>query len=53
MGCNCGNNGGSQLGNYQVKDSTGKVVKNFTAVKQIEVTAFAAKLPGATWIKTS
>jgi hypothetical protein len=52
MGCNCGG-GGSGLGNYEVKDSAGKTVKTFAAVKEIEAKAFAAKLPGATWRKTS
>ncbi len=52
MGCNCGG-GGSGLGNYEVKDAAGKVVKTFSAVKEIEAKAFAAKLTGATWRKTS
>lgn len=52
MGCNCGG-GGSGLGNYQVKDADGKVVKTFTAVRETEAKAFAAKTPGATWSKTS
>jgi hypothetical protein len=51
MGCSCG--GGSGLANYEVKDKTGTVVKTFSAVTQTEVTTFAAKLPGATWRKTS
>lgn len=53
MGCNCNGGGGSALGNYEVKDSAGKVVRRFTAVREVEVTAFAAKLSGATWKKTS
>ena len=52
MGCNCGG-GGSGLGNYVVKDATGKVVKTFAAVKETEAKVFAAKIPGATWSKTS
>ena len=52
MGCNCGG-GGSALGNYVVKDANGKTVKTFTAVKQVEVTTYAAKTPGVTWSKTS
>jgi len=52
MGCNCGG-GGSGLGNYQVKDKTGKVVKTFTAVRETEAKAFAAKLPESTYSKTS
>jgi hypothetical protein len=52
VGCNCGG-GGSGLGNYEVKDANGTVVKKFTAVRQTEATAYAAKLPGATWRKTS
>lgn len=54
MGCNCGgSSGGSALGNYEVKDKDGKTIKTFSAVKQVEVTAFAAKNPGATWRKTN
>ena len=52
MGCNCGG-GGSSLANYVVKDSNGTVIKTFSAVRQTEVTAFAAKNPGSTWHKTS
>lgn len=52
MGCNCGG-GGSGLGNYEVKDKDGTVVKNFTAVTETEAKAFAARLSGATWRKTS
>lgn len=52
MGCNCGG-GGSGLGNYEVKDSTGKVIKKFTAVRETEAKAFAAKTSGSTWSKTS
>lgn len=51
MGCNCG--GGSGLGNYEVKDADGKVVKTFTASLETEAKVFAARLPGATWRKTS
>lgn len=54
MGCNCGG-GGSQLANYEVtyvKDGV-QQKKQFNAVRQTEVTAFAAKTPGATWRKTS
>jgi hypothetical protein len=54
MGCNCGGSGGgSALANYEVKDKTGQVIKKFSAVRQVEVTAFAAKNPGSTWNKTS
>lgn len=54
MGCNCGGSGGgSALGNYVVKGKDGKTLKTFSAVRQIEVTAFAAKNPGSTWSKTS
>lgn len=52
MGCNCGG-GGSGLGNYEVKKADGTVAKTFTAVRETEAKAFAAKLPGATWRKTS
>lgn len=52
MGCNCGG-GGSGLGNYEVKDKDGNTVKTFTAVVETEAKAFAARLPGATWRKTS
>lgn len=52
MGCNCGG-GGSGLGNYEVKDATGKVIKTFSAVKETEAKVFAAKTTGATWRKTS
>jgi hypothetical protein len=52
MGCNCGG-GGSGLGNYEVKDSKGVTVKTFSAVRETEAKAFAAKTPGATWRKTS
>lgn len=52
MGCNCGG-GGSGLGNYVVKDRNGNVVKTYSAVRETEAKAFAAKLPGATWHKTS
>lgn len=52
MGCNCGG-GGSGLGNYEVTDKDGKVIKKFTAVRQTEVTTFAAKNPESTWKKTS
>ncbi len=54
MGCNCGGSGGSSaLANYEVKDKDGKTVKTFSAVREVEVTAFAAKNPGSTWRKTS
>lgn len=53
MGCNCGGGGGSALGNFEVRDASGKVVKTFSAVKETEVKAFAAKSPGTTWRKTS
>lgn len=53
MGCNCGG-GGSGLGNYVVKDeATGKVLKKFTAVRETEAKAFAAKTPGSSYAKTS
>lgn len=52
MGCNCGG-GGSGLGNYEVKDANGKVIKTFSAVREIEPKTFAARTPGATWRKTS
>lgn len=52
MGCNCGG-GGSGLGNYEVKNAQGEVIKTFSAVKEIEAKAFAAKTPGATWRKKS
>ena len=51
-GCNCGG-GGSGLGNYEVKDKAGKVVKKFTAVRKTEADVFAAKMAGATVSKTS
>jgi hypothetical protein len=52
MGCNCGG-GGSGLGNYEVKDANGTVIKTFSAVRETEAKAFAAKTPGTTWRKTS
>jgi hypothetical protein len=53
MGCNCGGNG-SGLGNYVVKNATtGEVIKRFTAVRETEAKAFAAKTPNTTWAKTS
>lgn len=52
MGCNCGG-GGTQLGNYEVRDANGNLLKTFSAVRQTEVTVFAAKNPGSTWKKTS
>ena len=52
MGCNCGG-GGSGLGNYVVTDAAGKELKRFSAVKETEAKAFAAKNPGSTWRKTS
>ena len=51
MGCNCG--GGSGLANYEVKDKDGKTIRTFSAVRETEVTAFAARNPGSTWRKTS
>lgn len=54
MPCNCGG-GGSGLGNYEVKYTVdGKAMtKKFTAVRETEAKAFAAKTPGATYAKTS
>lgn len=52
MGCNCGG-GGSGLGNYEVKDKDGNVVKRFVAVRETEAKAFAAKTPGSSYAKTS
>ncbi len=52
MGCNCGG-GGSGLGNYEVKNDKGEVIKKFTAVRETEAIAFAAKVPGSNWRKTS
>jgi hypothetical protein len=52
MGCNCGG-GGSGLGNYEVKDANGNVLKRFTAVRETEAKVFAARTAGATWKKTS
>lgn len=52
MGCNCGG-GGTGLGNYEVKDKNGTVVKTFAAVRETEAKVFAAKISGATWRKTS
>ncbi len=52
MGCNCGG-GGSGLGNYEVRDADGKVIKRFTAVKETEARVFAAKVPGSSYAKTS
>jgi len=52
MGCNCGG-GGSGLGNYEVRDAQGNLLKSFTAVRETEAKAFAAKVPGTTWRKTS
>jgi hypothetical protein len=52
MGCNCGG-GGSGLGNYVVKDANGKELKRFTAVRETEAKAFAAKTPGSSYAKTS
>lgn len=50
MGCNCGG-GGSGLGNYEVRDASGKVIKTFSAVRETEAKAFAARTPGSTWRK--
>lgn len=52
MGCNCGG-GGSALANYEVKDSSGAVIKTFSAVTEVEVKTFAARTAGSTWRKTS
>jgi len=54
MGCNCGG-GGSALGNYKVTwtENGEKKEKTFTAVRQTEAVAFAARKPGAEWSKTS
>lgn len=58
MGCNCGG-GGSGLGNYVVKAAPGKTFsdgstsKTFTAVRETEAKAFAARNPGSEWRKTS
>lgn len=52
MGCGCGG-GGSGLGNYVVRDKDGKELKKFTAVRETEAKAFAAKTAGSTWAKTS
>lgn len=52
MACNCGG-GGSGLGNYVVKNKDGVTVKTFAAVRETEAKAFAAKVPGSTWQKTS
>jgi hypothetical protein len=52
MGCNCGG-AGSGLGNYEVKDKDGNVLKRFSAVRETEAKVFAAKTVGATWSKTS
>jgi hypothetical protein len=53
MGCNCGGNSG--LANYEVvyTQNGEKKTKTFSAVKEVEVTAFAAKNPGSTYRKTS
>lgn len=53
MGCGCGSNGGTTLGNFEVRDSSGTVVKTFTATTETEVKVFAAKLSGATYRKLS
>jgi hypothetical protein len=50
MGCNCGG-GGSGLGNYEVRDKDGRLLKTFTAVRETEAKAFAAKATGSTWKK--
>jgi hypothetical protein len=52
MGCNCGG-GKSALGNFEVKDATGKTIKTFSATTEADPKAFAAKNPGSTWRKTS
>jgi hypothetical protein len=54
MGCNCGG-GGSGLGNYKVvyTENGAQKTKEFTAVRETEAKAFAAKYPGATYSKTS
>lgn len=52
MGCNCGG-GGSGLGNYEVKNADGNVIKTFTAVRETEAKAFSARTPGTTWRKLS
>lgn len=51
MGCGCGSS--STLGNYTVKDQDGKKIKDFSAVTETEVKAFAARTPGASWEKRS
>lgn len=52
MGCNCGG-GGSGLGNYEVKNAQGQVIKTFSAVRETEAKAYAARVTGSTWRKTS
>lgn len=52
MGCGCGG-GSSGLGNFVVKDSTGKVIKTFTATTETEAKVYAAKVPGSTYHKTT
>jgi hypothetical protein len=52
MACNCGG-GGSGLGNYEVLDAQGNLIKRFTAVRETEPKVYAARVPGATWRKTS
>lgn len=52
MGCNCGG-GGTGLGNYQVKNAKGEVIKTFSAVKETEAKVFASRNPGSTYSKTN
>jgi hypothetical protein len=53
MGCNCGGGSSTQLGNYEVKDASGKTVKTYSAVTETEVKVFVAQNPGTVWRKTS
>lgn len=51
MGCGCGG-GGSALGNWEVKDANGAVVKTFSATTETEAKIFAQQIKG-TYRKTS
>lgn len=51
MGCGCGG-GGSALGNWEVKDQSGTVVKTLNATTETEAKIFAQKVNG-TYRKTS
>lgn len=52
MGCACGGNGGTALGNYIITRPDGSTIKK-TAVTQSEASLVASRVPGSTFRKTS